>query len=108
MNNLLLVIGIFSTFGIALVFSEAAGAEERIYVIKADGSKQCESDSGVDLATMRKELSTVGIKVYSQKKGHDGREGIALCGSPTGQINIYEIASDDLAQAVKNGFEKLP
>ena len=108
MNNLLLVTGIVSTIGILIMLPEAAGAEERSYVFKSDGSKQCESDSGVDLATMSKELITVGIKVYSQKKGHDGREGIALCGAPTGQINIYEIVSDDLAQAVKKGFEKLP
>jgi hypothetical protein len=56
---------------------------------------------------MELELKTAGIKVFSRRKGYDGREGIAICGSPTGQINIYEIASGDLSAAVSLGFKQL-
>jgi len=36
------------------------------------------------------------------------REGIAVFGAPTGQINIYEIAPSDLSIALKLGFKPLP
>ena len=57
---------------------------------------------------MALELAGAGIEVFSRRKGYDGREGIAVCGAPTGQINIYEIASSDLSAALRLGFKQLP
>jgi len=57
---------------------------------------------------MANDLESMGINVISRQKGYDGREGIAKCGSPTGQINIFEINSSDLPDTVNLGFKKLP
>lgn len=81
--------------------------EPHILVFKPDGTKQCEPDPGVTLNFMEMELSSKGITVFTKQKGHDGREGIALCGHPTGQINIYEIAVSDLSAAINLGFHEL-
>lgn len=79
-----------------------------VFVYKLDGTKHCEPYAGVDVKTMALELTDSGIAVSSGRKGHDGREGIALCGAPTGQINIYEIAPSDLSAARRKGFQQLP
>ena len=79
-----------------------------VYVYKLDGTKQCETDPGITLVTMEQDLISAGVKVISRRKGFDGREGIALCGEPTGQINIYEISGSDLPVAIGQDFMKLP
>ena len=57
---------------------------------------------------MKQQLTSAGIKIFSSRKGYDGREGIVFCGNPTGQINIYEIVSSDLSVVLKIGFKPLP
>lgn len=57
---------------------------------------------------MALELADAGVEVFASHKGYDGREGIAICGEPTGQINIYKILSSDLTSALNLGFKKLP
>ena len=79
-----------------------------IFVFKLDGSKHCEPYTGVDLDSMELRLTAAGIKVFSRQRGYDGREGIAICGAPTGQINIYEIAYSDLSAALSLSFKQLP
>lgn len=79
-----------------------------LFVYKLDGTKHCEPHAGVSLDSMALEFTDAGIEVFSSRKGHDGREGIALCGAPTGQINIYEILSADLTSALSMGFKQLP
>ena len=73
-----------------------------------DGTIHCDKSPGMTLDRIGQELSSAGIKVFSSRKGYDGREGIALCGTPTGQINIYEIASSDVFEALLLGFKQLP
>jgi hypothetical protein len=80
---------------------------ETLFVFKLDGTKHCEPHSGIDLNSMALELAGAGIEIFSKRKGYDGREGIAVCGAPTGQINIYEIAASDLASALSLGFKQL-
>jgi hypothetical protein len=43
----------------------------------------------------------------SRRKSYDGREGIALCGDPSGSINVYEIGKSDLSKALELGFKRL-
>ena len=57
---------------------------------------------------MKHQLTNAGIDVLSMQKGFDGRKGIAVCGSPKGQINIYEIFAPNLKAAQKIGFKRLP
>lgn len=84
------------------------GSVVSVYVYKADGSRQCEHSSLDTLASMREQLADAGINVFTSRKGWDGREGIALCGSPTGEINIYEIDAAALHKAMALGFRELP
>lgn len=79
-----------------------------LFVYNFDGTNHCESHTGVDLIAMGHQLTDTGITVISMRKGFDGREGIAVCGSPTGQINIYEIPAADLQAVLSIGFKRLP
>ncbi len=81
---------------------------DSLFVYKLDGTNHCEHHAGVDLVSMKQQLTVAGITVISMRKGFDGRDGIAVCGSPTGQINIYEIPAPNLKTALKIGFKRLP
>lgn len=87
----------------------AAGAtpNEHVLVSKVDGSLQCNMGKGVALDEMAQELTKAGITVYSSENRHDGLMHIQACGTPTGQINVYEIADSDLPEALKLGFREL-
>jgi hypothetical protein len=91
-----------------LIQSASTTSVRTVFVFKLDGTKHCEPYAGVSVDAMALELSGAGIEVFSSRKGYDGREGIAICGEPTGQINIYEILSSDLASALSMGFKDLP
>jgi hypothetical protein len=77
---------------------------QRVFVYKPDGSEQCGMGEKLDLNQMKKQLEK--IHVFSQESKHDGMMRIQVCGQPTGQCNVYEIASADLDQALKLGFKK--
>ncbi len=91
-----------------VVYAGGTYAASTLFVFRHDGTIQCDKSPGVALDSMEQELRSAGIKVLSSRKGYDGREGIALCGAPTGQINIYEILSSDVSEALRLGFEQLP
>jgi hypothetical protein len=91
-----------------VLYAGGTYAASTLFVFRHDGTIQCDKSPGVALDSMEQELRSAGIKVLSSRKGYDGREGIALCGAPTGQINIYEILSSDVSEALRLGFEKLP
>lgn len=76
----------------------------RIFVYKPDGTLQCGQGQRIDLSTMKKEL--VGIEVFSAQNKNDGLMRIQLCGHPTGDNNVFEIAAKDLEPALKLGFKK--
>ena len=78
--------------------------DNRIYVAKADGSLQCGMAKGQTPQDMEKQLE--GIKVYSRENRPDGRMHIQVCGSATGQVNVFEIPSTSLKDAEKRGFKK--
>lgn len=74
-----------------------------IFVYKYDGSLQCGQGKAIAPKEMAKELS--GIKIYSMENKNDGLMHIQVCGSITGQANVYEISADDLEKAQKRGFK---
>ena len=86
--------------------NNTAPTNERIFVFKPDGSLQCSSDKGTTLKKMEKELA--GIKIHSRKKRHDGLLRAQICGSVTGQINVFEIDLADWKHAMSLKFQKLP
>lgn len=77
---------------------------DRVRVYKFDGSLQCGLGQSKSLNETKNELSA--IHVYESWKRHDGIMRIQLCGSPTGQSNVYEIDRKDLEYAVKAGFKE--
>ncbi|OPY96071.1 hypothetical protein A5906_04955 [Bradyrhizobium sacchari] len=56
---------------------------------------------------MANELTRAGLAIVSQKKATDGLMHIQLCGSMTGSVNAYEIASSDFQNALDLGFSYL-
>lgn len=87
-----------------VTMDKAAAATERIKVYKPDGSLQCGQGKAIPVKDMEKELG--GIKVYSSSNQNDGKMRIQLCGSPTGNSNVYEIDRKDLDAALKLGFKE--
>lgn len=81
-----------------------SSASERVKVFKADGSLQCGQGQKIALSEMQKDLK--GIQVHSSENKNDGMMRIQLCGSPTGNCNVYEIDRKDLDTAVKYGFKE--
>jgi len=57
----------------------------------------------ISLEEMRKELD--GIRIYDEEKKSDGLMRAAVCGSPTGQANVYKIEKKDMEKAEENGFK---
>jgi hypothetical protein len=92
---------------LAPAWAQQSNTVETAYVYKPDGTHHRDADPGVPLAAMAQELIDSGIPVYSRRKAHDGREGIAVCASPTGSINLYEVAESDLPKAFQLGFRRL-
>src|SRR4029077_13941121 len=69
---------------------------DTVKVFRYDGSLQCGMGRAVSLDEMAKELTTANITVLSSEKRVVPGFIIALCGTPTGIANVYEIAKDDL------------
>lgn len=77
---------------------------DRVKVYKADGSLQCGQGKTIPLAEMQKDLG--GLKVHSSFNKNDGMMRIQVCGSPTGNCNVYEIDRKNLEAALKKGFKE--
>ncbi|MEK7355161.1 MAG: hypothetical protein AAB250_01835 [Bdellovibrionota bacterium] len=81
-----------------------ATQESTVLVYKADGSLQCKAAKGLSVDEMEKQLAP--IKVFSRDKRDDGLMHIQVCGSQTGQINVYEIPVSSQKDAEARGFKK--
>jgi hypothetical protein len=77
---------------------------DRVKVFKADGSLQCGQGKAIPAAEMQKDLGD--IQVFSSASKNDGMMRIQVCGSPTGNSNVYEIDRKNLAAALKKGFKE--
>ncbi len=75
---------------------------ERVRVYKANGSLQCAQGKSIEPATMEKDLKD--IRVYKVSVESDGKLRTQVCGSPTGNANVYEIDKTNLDQAISYGF----
>ena len=74
-----------------------------VTVAKADGSLQCEPNSGLDLERMAED-QLAGIEILSSSKQNDGLIRIQVCGTETGMLNTYRIQSKDVPKVLKAGF----
>jgi hypothetical protein len=112
MRTLKLCIGFLLLFTITS-FADTASKESpsRVWIGKPDGTLQCEKKMGISLKRMKKELTVLKVKVYSQKKQSDGKMRIQMCGSATGMLNTFEISVLAFEKAQEKlrekGFERL-
>lgn len=88
----------------AAAMTTPSSSLQKIKISKPDGSLQCGQGKAVPLADMQKELK--GIQVFSSANKNDGMMRIQVCGSPTGNHNVYEIDRKDLDAALKAGFKE--
>ncbi len=77
---------------------------DRVKVHKADGSQQCAMGKSISVSEMQKQLGL--IKVHKAYNKNDGMMRIQVCGTATGNSNVYEIDRKDLAEAIKAGFKE--
>ncbi len=84
--------------------AKPSGANRRVWVYKYDGSLQCNMGQALSLNAMAQQLA--GIKVYSQMKKNDGKARGAVCDSPTGIANLYEIDVEALSKAEAKEFKE--
>ncbi len=77
---------------------------DRVRIYKFDGSLQCGLGHSQSLSQSQKTLAS--IRVYQSWKRHDGMMRVQLCGSPTGQANVFEIDRKDLPAAIQLGFKE--
>lgn len=77
---------------------------KKVKVAKSDGSLQCSQGEKISLDEMQKQLKD--IHVFSATNQNDGMMRIQVCGSATGNHNVYEISETDLEKALSFGFKK--
>lgn len=86
------------------VIVDKSKSTDRVRVFKPDGSLQCGQGKKIPVAEMQKDLK--GIEVFSSSNQNDGMMRIQLCGTPTGNCNVYEIDRKNLEAALKLGFKE--
>ena len=82
----------------------ASSAKERIRIFKYNGNLQCAQGHAVSVDSMKSELGD--IQVFTSESKSDGLFHTQVCGSPTGEANVFEINKRDLAKAKKLGFSE--
>ncbi len=77
---------------------------DTLEVYKYDGTLQCKMGKEITLDQMAAELKAANIRVISKRKDTDGLMHFALCGASTGQVNVFEIPSEQFEMARRFGF----
>jgi len=75
-----------------------------VKVYRYDGTLQCGMGKRIALEEMQKDLKE--IPVISSAHLNDGLMRIQLCGSPTGDANVFEIEEGHLEKAKTLGFRE--
>lgn len=78
--------------------------EKTVRVFRYDGTLQCAMGKAIPLNDMARDLKD--IPVISSTQLSDGLLRIQLCGSPTGDANVYEISESHLEKAKTLGFRE--
>ncbi len=75
-----------------------------VKVYRYDGTLQCGMGKRIPLEEQQAELKS--LKVISTAHLNDGLMRVQLCGSPTGDANVFEIAEEDLEKAKSFSFRE--
>lgn len=86
----------------------SAPGSATVEVARYDGSRQCEPGDPGSLLRGERQLAEAGIHVLAARKGRDGRIYPAVCGGPTGSMDVYRIPARDLDRARALGFVRFP
>ena len=97
-------------------FSLSLSLARKVSVFKRDGSVQCPEEKCTQKncpkpevlspKKMAKSLESAGIRVFKALQGTLPRgRGMAVCGAPTHNINIFYIAQKQKQKAIKQGFK---
>ena len=78
----------------------------RVEAYKLDGTVQCQPGGEIPLEATAAELTGAGVRVIASRKDRIGMVP-ALCGWPTGAINVVVIDADHYPKAQKLGFQLL-
>jgi hypothetical protein len=78
-------------------------------IYKHDGSLQCDEsfDKQGSINTMLNELTNANIDVFETSCGNDGLNYAAVCGGGTGNINIFSIDAQKIADTKALGYDEL-
>lgn len=79
----------------------------RVWVYRQDGSKSCGVKKGLPLTTAVSELDQRGVRVFKQRKNHDGKMRMMVCGAETGMQNELHIDGQSLPVAGAMGYRVL-
>ncbi len=94
------------TIGCATALA-AAKAPVKIWVSKNDGTLQCDQVlPEATLSEAQRVLEKANVKVFKAKKRPSTMMTIALCGSPTGDENVFLILEEDFQKVERLGFKK--
>jgi hypothetical protein len=80
-----------------------AATPSTIAVFHSLGSHQCEG-GGVTPDELADRLHSAGVAVKGISCGSDGRRRPAMCGAPDGRVAVFDIAPEQRAQALAQGF----
>jgi hypothetical protein len=75
-----------------------------VKVYRYDGTLQCGMGKRIPLEEMQKDLKD--IPILSAAHLNDGLMRVQLCGSPTGDANVFEIEDSKLERAKEFGFRE--
>jgi hypothetical protein len=79
-------------------------SDNRVWISKLDGSKQCEAASKLTPKIAAEQLKGAGVVVFNARAGNDGKMHISKCGAPTGKTVELEISEMDLGKVKSHGF----
>lgn len=84
--------------------SASRSEEKKVWVVQADGSLQCQPESGIRIEQASDPLLKNQIQIFDKQKKNDNKTRIMLCGTPTGRMNAFLILESDLEKAKSLGF----
>ncbi len=88
--------------------SAKSALPETVWVMALDGSLSCGEAAGKSVEKGAAPLRAAGIQPLASLKRHDGMMRPAVCGTPTGMVNLYRIERRSLDAALAAGFAEAP
>jgi len=79
-------------------------SEQKIWVTRADGSRQCGRGKGQEPTQVAAQVQQAGLLVFQSRTSTDGHMHSQMCGAPTGRTIDLQISKLDIRKALSLGF----